>query len=109
MRKVLFICLQGLHRSRTAADMFSSWPNCETKSAGQLDNAPFPLSQEDLEWATIIFTMEKPQKKKLLKKFKEILDGKRIICLDIPDIFDFGDEQLKRILDGKVGRHLTIK
>lgn len=108
MKKALFICLKGLHRSRTAAEIFKSWPNCQTKWAGSESDEAFPLQQADIEWATIIFVMEGSQQKKLKKRFGELLTGKRIICLNIPDIFEFGDEGLKRLLEGKTGRHLTI-
>ncbi len=106
MKKILFICRQGLDRSRTAAEMFSTLHDSETKWAGSNDEAPFPLKEEDIEWANIIFTMEKSQEKELRKKFKDALDKKYIICLRIPDIFSFNDEQLKRTLNGRAGKYL---
>lgn len=109
MRKALFICRQGKHRSRTAAEIFATWTNCETKWAGSDKDALFPLLVEDIGWATIIFTMEKSQEKKMKKSFPGALAGKRVICLNIPDEFQYGDEHLKRILETKAGTYLAIK
>jgi predicted protein tyrosine phosphatase len=39
----------------------------------------------------------------LSKKFREHLKGKRVICLDIPDEFEFMDPALVRVLEAKVG------
>lgn len=107
-RKALFICLQGKNRSRTAADIFKKWTLCETKSAGSHEDAPFPLTVDDISWATIIFTMEKNQAKKIKKRFGEIAKNKRFICLDIPDEFDYGDTRLIRILEGRAGPYLSF-
>lgn len=108
MRKALFICLQGRNRSRTGAELFKTWPNCETRSAGSDKDATFPIKDEDIEWASIIFTMEKPQEKHLKNRYKDMIKGKRIICLHIPDNYEFGDNELKDLLEIKAARYFTI-
>ena len=50
--------------------------------------------------------MEKAHRNKLSKQFKKYLNGKRVICLDIPDDFEFMDPELVRILEAKAGRFL---
>lgn len=47
--------------------------------------------------------MEKTHRNKLAKKFKAHLKNKRIICLDIPDEFEFMDPALVRLLEVKAG------
>jgi predicted protein tyrosine phosphatase len=50
--------------------------------------------------------MEKAHRAKLQKKFRSSLKGARVICLDIPDDYDFMDPELVRLLKAKVPRYL---
>jgi len=107
MKRTLFICGQNKLRSPTAEQLFSSWPNVETDSAGLGNDAAVILSVEQIDWATIIFVMEKSHRNKLNARFKKHLKGKRVICLDIPDKYDFMQPELVRLLLDKVGRFLS--
>jgi predicted protein tyrosine phosphatase len=49
--------------------------------------AEIPVSTEMIEWADIIFVMEKSHRNKLSKNFQPFLKNKKVICLDIPDDF----------------------
>ena len=102
MIRVLFICSQNRLRSPTAERVFSTYPGIETDSAGLGNNANVPLSTEKIEWASLIFVMEQAHKKKLSKKYKPFLNGKKLICLGIPDDFDFMQAELVEILKKKV-------
>lgn len=106
MKRALFICTQNRLRSPTAEQVFASWPNVETDSAGLGNDATTPLCSEQIAWANIIFVMEKAHRNKLSKKFKPYLNNKRIICLDIPDDYDFMDPGLIALLKAKVGKFL---
>jgi predicted protein tyrosine phosphatase len=66
-----------------------------------------PLSTEQVEWADIIFVMEKTHRNKLSRKFRSSLNGKRVICLDIPDNYEFMDPVLARMLESRAGRFLS--
>lgn len=46
--------------------------------------------------------MEKAQRNKLAKKFKPYLKDKRVVCLDIPDDYDYMDPVLIELLKRKV-------
>jgi predicted protein tyrosine phosphatase len=105
-RNVLFICSQNRLRSPTAEQVFADWPGIETQSAGLGNDANTPVSPELLAWADTIFVMEKVHRIKLAKKFQRHLGGKRIICLDIPDEYDFMDPVLVQLLRQKVTRFL---
>ncbi|MCX7059172.1 MAG: low molecular weight protein tyrosine phosphatase family protein [Proteobacteria bacterium] len=106
MRRVLFVCSQNRLRSPTAEQVFADWPGLEVASAGLDATAETPLSGELLEWAEIVFTMERVHSRKLAAKFGRHLRRQRVICLDIPDIYKFMDPQLVEILRIRVPRLL---
>lgn len=106
MKHVLFICSANKLRSPTAEQVFSLWPGLEIASAGLDARADIPVSPEMLEEADIIFVMEKTHRARLSKKFRKYLNGKRIICLDIPDNYDFMAPELISLLETRAGRLL---
>jgi predicted protein tyrosine phosphatase len=106
VKNVLFVCSQNKLRSPTAEQVFARWPNLETASAGTNNDAENPLSAEQIEWADIIFVMEKAHRSKVQAKYRAALKGKRLICLHIPDDYDFMDPGLVRLLEAKVPQHL---
>lgn len=106
-RNVLFICSQNRLRSPTAEQVFADWPGLETSSAGLNHGAENPVTPELLQWADVIFVMERAHRSKLSAKFQPHLRGKRIVCLDIPDEYDFMDPELVALLEAKVPRHLA--
>lgn len=106
IKKALFLCSQNRLRSPTAEHVFSTWPGVETDSAGLLADADVPLSTEQIEWADIIFVMEKTHRTRLSKRFRKHLNGKRVICLDIPDNYEYMDPALVTLLEAKAGQFL---
>jgi predicted protein tyrosine phosphatase len=106
MKRVLFICARNRLRSPTAEQVFSSWAGVETDSAGLASDATVPLSPEQIRWATMIFVMEKAHRNKLAARFKVHLNGKRVICLDIPDDYEYMQPELVTLLEAKAGRFL---
>lgn len=75
-------------------------------SAGTNHDAENPLSTELVEWADMIFVMERQHRARLQKRFRAALHGQRIICLDIPDDYAFMDPELIRLLESRLARHL---
>jgi hypothetical protein len=59
-----------------------------------------------VDWADVIFVMEKTHRSKLARQFRSHLKGKRVVCLDIPDDYEFMDPELVRLLENRVGRFL---
>ncbi len=96
MRRALFICSQNRLRSPTA----------EQDSAGLGGDASVPLSPEQIAWATVIFVMEKAHRQRLGQRFRKYLNGKKVICLDIPDDYAFMQPELISLLETKVGKFL---
>ncbi|MBD2357743.1 phosphotyrosine protein phosphatase [Tolypothrix sp. FACHB-123] len=102
MKKLLFLCSQNRLRSPTAEVVFSEYAGIETDSAGLDRYAEVPVSTEAIEWADIIFVMEKSHKQKLTKNFQPFLKDKRVICLHIPDEYEYMEAALIRLLKQKV-------
>ncbi|MEH2339731.1 low molecular weight protein tyrosine phosphatase family protein [Nostoc sp.] len=109
MKKLLFICSQNKLRSPTAEAVFSEYKGLETDSAGLDRYAQVPLSTEAIASADIIFVMEKSHKNKLSKNFQPFLKDKKIICLHIPDEYEYMEPALIELLKQKVLTLLKIK
>jgi predicted protein tyrosine phosphatase len=108
VKHVLFICSQNRLRSPTAEQVFSGYPGVECASAGLNRDADHPLTPELVEWAEVIFVMEKAHLTKLSSRFKRYLGNKRVVCLDIPDEYEFMDPVLVRLLKAKVTHFLPV-
>ncbi|MET0718664.1 MAG: low molecular weight protein tyrosine phosphatase family protein [Pseudoxanthomonas sp.] len=105
-RNLLFICSQNRLRSPTAEQVFADYQGVETASAGLNNDAENPVTPEALQWADIVFVMERAHRSKLSAKFKQHLSGKRVVCLEIPDEYEYMDPVLVDLLKRKVLRHL---
>lgn len=102
MTRVLFVCSMNRLRSPTAEQVFADHPGIECDSAGLNNDAVNPVTGELVEWAELIFVMEKSHRAKLSKRFKKQLGGRRVVCLDIPDDYDFMAPELVALLKRKV-------
>ncbi|MGI2908304.1 low molecular weight protein tyrosine phosphatase family protein [Tolypothrix sp. VBCCA 56010] len=102
MKKLLFLCSQNRLRSPTAEAVFFEYEGLEVESAGLDRYAEIPVSTEMIEWADIIFVMEKSHRNKLSKNFQPFLKNKKVICLDIPDDFEYMEPALINLLKKKV-------
>jgi len=107
MKKILFVCSQNRLRSPTAEQIFSTRTDLEVMSAGLDNSAVNVVTPELVQWADIIFVMEKAHRNKLGKKFKAYLNKQRLICLNIPDIYSYMDPNLVNILKNSVPKHLV--
>lgn len=106
MHHVLFICGRNRWRSPTAEQIFADHPGIACASAGLSHDAETPITIELLEWADLIFVMERVHKTRLAARFKDHLAGKRVVCLDIPDRYTFMAPALVKLLNAKVPPHL---
>ena len=104
--KVLFICSQNRLRSPTAEQVFADWPGVETSSAGLNVHAENPVTPELLQWADIVFVMERAHRSRLSTRFKPHLGKARVVCLEIPDEYDYMAPDLVHLLMARVPRHL---
>jgi predicted protein tyrosine phosphatase len=102
MKHVLFVCGRNRLRSPTAEQVFAAHPGLECASAGTNPDADNPLTTELVEWADLIFVMEKTHRTKLVARFGRHLAATRIVCLDIPDRYGFMDPALVDLLKARV-------
>ncbi|PIN86192.1 phosphotyrosine protein phosphatase [Candidatus Woesearchaeota archaeon CG10_big_fil_rev_8_21_14_0_10_44_13] len=96
--KVLFICNQNENRSRTAEELFKS--KFETRSAGLYNENP--VTKKDIEWADLIVVMEDAHRAEIGKRFPGEYMKKRIVSLDIPDIFYYNQPELVKVLKSRI-------
>ncbi len=106
MTRVLFICSMNRLRSPTAEQVFAAHPGIECDSAGLNNDADNPVTGELVEWAELIFVMERVHRSKLSRRFKRHIGNRRVVCLDIPDDYDFMEPALVDMLKRKVTPHL---
>ena len=97
---VLFICNQNKHRSKTAEEIFRTRFN--TRSAGLYNEEP--VSQDQLAWADVVVVMEDAQRTELAQRFPMMYLKKRIVSLDIPDIYSYKQPELIAALNSKIAR-----
>ncbi|UMZ14623.1 low molecular weight protein tyrosine phosphatase family protein [Pseudomonas sp. MPFS] len=102
MLNVLFVCSQNKLRSPTAEQVFADWPGIVTASAGLNHDAQVPLGPELVQWAGLILVMETRHREKLRKRFKQHLHKQQVVCLNIPDDYEFMDPQLILLLQQRV-------
>ncbi|MBI5072335.1 phosphotyrosine protein phosphatase [Candidatus Woesearchaeota archaeon] len=98
MKNILFICNQNKNRSKAAEEIFKQRWN--TKSAGLYNENQ--VTEQTLQWADLIIVMEEQQRKELGKRFPKMYLMKRILSLNIPDIYSYEQEELKQILEEKM-------
>ncbi len=87
--RILCVCNQGRHRSRTAAELLET--NHETRYRGIYGNL---MTVEDIAWAEVVLVMEDAQRKEIARLFPTEYLRKRILNLDIPDIYSYAQPQL---------------
>jgi predicted protein tyrosine phosphatase len=66
----------------------------EVAAAGLDPISNVPVSPELLEWADIIFVMERVHRNKLSKKFRAYLKNQRVVVLGIADEYEYMDPAL---------------
>ncbi len=103
---LLFVCSENRLRSPTAEAVFSRYPGVQAIGAGTNADAEALVSGDLIIWADIIFVMEKTHRNKISQKYRALLQGKRLVCLDIPDIYDYMQPELVRLLEARVAKYL---
>ena len=86
-------------RSPTAAEIAAQWRGIETDFAGLSSDADEKLSSEQIDWADVIFVMEPRHKKRLNQRFAKFLKSKRVVCLHIPDRFNYMQQELIDLIE----------
>lgn len=108
MRNILFICSQNQWRSPTGEQIFKNHAELNVRSAGTSASARKTVNVKDIQWAETIFVMEEKHKSRLKAEFRRLLKYKDIQVLDIPDEYQYMDEELIDILAESVSSYLGI-
>ncbi|WP_175812388.1 low molecular weight protein tyrosine phosphatase family protein [Burkholderia contaminans] len=103
MTRALFLCSRNRLRSPTAEAVFAAWPGVETDSAGLAPDADTRVSAEQLDWADVVFVMERAHQARLAAQFGAHLRHKKIVCLNIPDRYAYMQPELVTLLERKAG------
>ena len=104
--KVLFVCDEDNLRSPTGTAVYGSNTDLEVRSAGFGRYSSQRVSEDMLQWADIVFVMERRHRNRIHKAFPRIYAKKRIICLYIPDEFDYMDSVLVRLLTSRCSPYI---
>lgn len=96
--KILFVCTINRMRSATAHKIFEHDNRFEVKSAGTDISANTVLTTELMEWADTIVVMEKNHRSFIRSKQPFYYNSKRIVCLYIPDEYEYMQSELITIL-----------
>ena len=105
---ILFICTFNRFRSLTAEQVFKNHPYNIVRSAGTSVNARRRVTKMDVNWADIVFVMEDKHQNILEERYPTQTLSKKIISLDIPDIYPYMDEELVQILKQSLSEYLKI-
>ena len=96
--RVLCVCSAGLLRSPTVAWILSNAPfNFNTRAVGTShSHALVPVDRVHVKWADIIVCVE-PEVEFELSQLPVDLEGKRVIALSLPDMYEYRDPVLVEI------------
>nr|WP_245947875.1 protein tyrosine phosphatase [Paenibacillus sambharensis] len=93
----------------TAEKIFHGKNGLDVKSAGTEEGARIKVTEGHIGWADIIFVMERKHIRRMNQYFSRlVLEGKQIICLDIPDDYTFMDPELVEILSTAVSEYVSL-
>ncbi|WP_343223764.1 protein tyrosine phosphatase [Paenibacillus oenotherae] len=106
--KLLFICSRNRWRSLTAEKIFDGFNGYAVRSAGTEDSARIKVTEGHIGWSDMIFVMEKRHISRLKQKFSSTQLHKPLICLDIPDDYNYMDEELIETLKSRVSQYVEV-
>jgi len=107
-KKLLFVCSRNKFRSLTAEKLLEKSPGYDVRSVGTQPDARIVVTEGHLGWADIIFCMEKSHVNRLRRKFPEALREKQLVCLHIPDDYEFMHPDLIDELHAKLAPYITM-
>ena len=98
---ILVVCGRNKKRSRTAEHIFKNDNRFNIRSAGLSPKSERKISENDLNWADLVFVMETNQRAKIWEVYNH-LELPKIEILHIPDDYEFMDEELVEILNDRI-------
>lgn len=98
---ILVVCGKNKKRSRTAEFIFKNDSRFAIRSVGVSPQSERKISENDLQWANLILVMENKYREKILELYGQKYFEK-IGILEIPDEYEFMDEELVELLNEKI-------
>ena len=103
---ILFVCSRNKWRSLTAETIYQNHALHQVRSAGTSAAARIKISSKLIKWADLIFVMEKEHKNRIKECFREEIQGKELVVLEIPDNYQYMNEELILEIENKVSSYL---
>ena len=104
MPNLLFICSRNQWRSPTAELLFKNHPIHTARSAGTNNNARIRVNQKMINWADVVFVMERKHSDIIGERFA--ISDQPVIVFEIPDDYRFCDPELVEILKISLANYL---
>jgi predicted protein tyrosine phosphatase len=98
---ILVVCGRNKKRSRTAEHIFKNDDRFNVRSAGLSPKSDRKVSENDLNWANLVFVMETGQRAKIWEQYQH-LELPTVEVLDIADDYEFMDEELVEMLTDRI-------
>jgi predicted protein tyrosine phosphatase len=98
---ILVVCGRNKKRSRTAEFIFKNDNRFNIRSAGLSPKSDRKISENDLNWADLVFVMETNQRAKI-KEIYHHVELPFIEVLNIPDDYEFMNEELIEMLSERI-------
>lgn len=98
---ILVVCGRNKRRSRTAEHLFKNDSRFNIRSVGLSPQSERQLKEKDILWADLILVMEDDQKCRIKSEYQH-LNIPRVEVLDIPDEYEFMNEELASIITHKM-------
>jgi protein-tyrosine phosphatase len=104
---ILVVCGRNKKRSRTAEYIFKNDNRFNIRSAGLSPKSDRKISENDLNWADLVFVMETGQREKIWGLYRH-LELPVIEILNIADDYEFMNEELIEMLTDRINGALNI-
>ncbi|MFZ6052567.1 hypothetical protein [Halocola ammonii] len=105
---ILVVCGRNKRRSRTAEFIFKNDSRFNIRSVGLSPRSERQIKENDINWSDEIFVMEDDQKARISESFRQ-LDLPQIHVLHIDDEYDYLDEDLIEMLEGRINSILKVE
>ena len=76
------------------------------RSAGVSDKSPHQVSDRDLDWADLVLVMERKYRSRILGAFRDYPNLPQIVSLEIPDDYEYMDQELIELIERGTKFHL---
>ena len=105
---ILFVCSQNKRRSLTAERLFDRVNGHNVRSAGTENNARIKVTAGMIGWSDLVFCFEKKHLRRLRDSYSDEIAGKTVITMNIPDEYEYMDEELQGMIMSFAEEYLKI-